>query len=810
MSKQHSKFAMWWYERRGRLLPVATVSVLLLVIAVIAGAFYKGAKKPPAAKPELPQPVLSTSVVSVTNDARASKAENGRTRYLLTAAKDTTYSDGRHELEKVVLVSYLPNGPEGKEESKLEAERGVYYQQAGQVECTGNVKLVNSDGAEITTQLLRYDQNTEVATTDQPVQFKRGEVSGTSVGAIYYVKTKVADLVKDAHLIRQHPVKDKPGPPTELTAQHLIYDALKGEAFAQGNATITQGGQTAKADSIKGFLDVKTQQLKNAELRGNAYLKEVTPQKTSEIQSRDMDFFFDERQELKQAVAVGGAQGRSLEKDAPRELKAERIEANYVPTKDGSVLQTLNTQGRTTLKIIAADETQKPDPKAPAIVVRSSERVLESDTVSSVFQPDGKYLARVEANGKAVMTITPLQVTPKAERKILHATKFNAEFMATKNLLKTAIAEGDAVADFELMMPPPKPTKPNEKPKSGKRSLKANKLTANLHPETQDVLDMVADGEMKYTDNDRNSTAERGTYDAVAQMVALRGKPVLWDDNARTNADEIDANLDTGESYARGKVRTTYYSRDTTGGAAPFKKSKAPVTIASDTATVRHREAAARYQGNARAWQEDDFVRGDNLELDKGESTMHAWGNVQSAFYSVEREVEMPKTDAGKEATKPDATPKPEVTKDASKPELKKKEVVPVFVSADDLVYDDKVRTAHYAGKVKIRQASDQIDAAKADAVMDENKKLSQLTAAQNVILTQPQRRGTGDLLVYTAATDAAVLTGKPAFLEDRERETTSKSPQLTLFLRDARMQAVDETGKKRVRTTHRIAPKTN
>ncbi len=800
---------MWWYERRGRLLPVATVSLLLLVIAVIAGAFYKGAHKSPASRLELPAPVLSTSVVSVTNDARFQKFENGKPRYLITAAKDTTYSDGRHELEKIVLVSYLPDGPEGKEDSKLEAERGVYNQQAGQVECTGNVKLVNSDGAEITTQLLRYDQNTEVATTDQPMQFKRAEVSGTSVGAIYYVKTKIADLLKDAHLTRQHPAKEKPGPPVELTAQRVIYDALAGVVRTSGNATITQGGQTAKADAINGLLDVKTQQLKTAELRGNAYLKEQTPQKTSEIQSRDMDFFFDDKQELKQAIATGGAQGRSLEKDAPRELKAERIEANYVPTPKGSALQTLNTQGRTTLKIISADETQKPDPKAPAIVVRSSERVLEADSVASTFQADGKYLARVEASGKAVMTITPLQVTLKTERKILHATKFNAEFLATRNFLKTAIAEGDAVADFELQTPPPKPTKPNEKPKTGKRTLKAQKLTANLHPETQDVLDMVAEGETKYTDNDRNGTAERGTYDAVTQMVALRGKPLLWDDDARTNADEIDANLDTGESFARGKVRTTYYSRDTTGGAAPFKKGKASVTIASDTAVMRHREDAARYQGNARAWQDDDFVRGDNLELDKGESTLHAWGNVQSAFYSVEREVETPKTDAAKtDAPKPGAIKEP--VKEAAKPEPKKKEVVPVFVSADDLVYDDKVRTAHYTGKVKIRQASDQIDAAKADAVMDENKKLSQLTAAQNVILTQPQRRGTGDLLVYTAATDAAVLTGKPAFLEDRERETTSKSPQLTLFLRDARMQAVDETGKKRVRTTHRIAPKTN
>jgi lipopolysaccharide export system protein LptA len=191
---------------------------------------------------------------------------------------------------------------------------------------------------------------------------------------------------------------------------------------------------------------------------------------------------------------------------------------------------------------------------------------------------------------------------------------------------------------------------------------------------------------------------------------------------------------------------------------------------------MRHRESVARYQGNARAWQEDDFIRGDNLELDKGERMLNAWGNVQSAFYSVERE-----TEPGK------------------------KEIVPIFVTADKLTYTDSDRKAHYEGKVKVRQAADQIDAETADALMDEDKKLSQLTAAQNVILTQPQRRGTGDLLVYTAATDAAILTGKPAFLEDRERATTSKSPQLTLYLRDARMQAVDETGKKRVRTTHRI-----
>jgi lipopolysaccharide export system protein LptA len=191
---------------------------------------------------------------------------------------------------------------------------------------------------------------------------------------------------------------------------------------------------------------------------------------------------------------------------------------------------------------------------------------------------------------------------------------------------------------------------------------------------------------------------------------------------------------------------------------------------------VRHREGAARYLGNARAWQEDDFVRAENLELDKGERVLTAWEKVQSAFYGVEREVEKGK-----------------------------KEIVPVFVSAEKLVYTDAQRKAHYEGKVKIRQGTDQIDAAEADAVMDENHKLSQMTAAREVVLTQPQRRGTGDLLVYTAASDAAVLTGNLAQVVDRERDVTSKGARLTLHLRDARIEGDDESGTKRVKTTHRI-----
>jgi lipopolysaccharide transport protein LptA len=135
---------------------------------------------------------------------------------------------------------------------------------------------------------------------------------------------------------------------------------------------------------------------------------------------------------------------------------------------------------------------------------------------------------------------------------------------------------------------------------------------------------------------------------------------------------------------------------------------------------------------------------------------------------------------------------------------------VPVFASSDRIIYTDANRTAHYEGSVKIRQGTDQIDSATADAVMDEENKLISLTASTGVVMTQPARRATGDQVVYTAATDTAILTGNLAVVEDHEREAVTKSPKLTLHLRDARIEANDDNNvgsgaRRRVRTTHRI-----
>jgi lipopolysaccharide export system protein LptA len=748
------------------------LSLLLLVatVTVIVSAFVRsrGRRQPP--KPASKVKLIS-NVKSVGEGFEMVETKDGRKVFRLLFAKDTQYEGERHELEKVDLVAFFDKG----KNVRIISDRGTYLREQGIMTFAGNVKVTSSDGLEVTTESLKYEQEAELASTDIAVQFRQGEISGSAIGAQLHTKSRILTLLSDARVINNNPEFNKPNPdkksepPVEIRSDRANYSESDGLVRFEGNARAVQGEKYAQADHITGVIvhasnhagnkdaaNQQTKKLARIEFRGNSYLRSQEAGRASEMKSRDMDFFFDDKQQLKSAVGIGAAHARSLEKDSPREVTAERIEAIYKPAENGSIIQEIITQGRTMMKVDVIDAKDV------------SERVIEADAVRAFFREDGKNFARAEANGDAVLTITPKKITPEAERKRLHAAKFNAEFYETGNAIKTFLADGKAVAHIEPLQNDGKRTK---------KSLSGNRMTGNFDQQTQDVSEFYAEGNAKFVDGERNGTSSRATYRSSTRLVEMRGKPLLWDSTARANADEIDLNVETDESFLRGRVRTIYFDRGTTDESTPFKDRKSPVTIVADRAVTKHKEGAARYYGNVRAWQEDDFMSGENLELDKGERTMVAWGNARSFFYDFEREVEKGR-----------------------------KEIVPVFAQSDRITYHDETRTAHYEGSVKIRQGTDRVDAAVADVVMDEENKLVSWTASTDVVMTQPFRRATGDHIVYTAATDTAVLTGVPAVVVDKERDTRTKSPKLTMHLRDARIESNDESGMhKRVRTTHRI-----
>jgi lipopolysaccharide export system protein LptA len=314
----------------------------------------------------------------------------------------------------------------------------------------------------------------------------------------------------------------------------------------------------------------------------------------------------------------------------------------------------------------------------------------------------------------------------------------------------------------------------------GTRTLTSQTMTTVFLKDTQDVERVDAQGDSKFNENDRNGVAANVSYVAADQTVRLRGgDPTVWDSRGRTKAIELDADLANDVSYARGRTTTTYYSQEQTNGATPFSKTKSPVYIASERGEFRHESGQAIYTGNARAWQDDNYVRGDKLIIYMNDKRMEATGHVQSAIYNARRRVEN-----------------------------NNNTVVPVFAAADSMFYSDPDRTIHYEGNVDIKQGSDRLTGGVADVYLNkETNEMQKTTAQRNVVLTQPNRKGTGDWVEYTTANEVAILKGNPARVEDVEQGNTEGN-RLTLSVRDGKVTADDARGPLapgRVRSTHKI-----
>src|SRR6185503_14720869 len=317
----------------------------------------------------------------------------------------------------------------------------------------------------------------------------------------------------------------------------------------------------------------------------------------------------------------------------------------------------------------------------------------------------------------------PVRAEKGANKKTIRAPQMNSSFYDEGNRVKTFNATGGVKVEIEAMVADEHPP----------RITTSDHLDASFLADSQDVERVTQEGDFKYNEGDRNGMAERAIYDGQKEILNLRGKrPQAWDAKSRTQADEIDYDRQKDESHARGDVRTTYYSRETTGDATPFKNTKSPVFITAERADARNGDGVAVYTTGARGWQDDNFVKADRIELYQKDKRMVAVGQVESALYQVKQTAEG------------------------------KRESVPGFATAERMNYSDIDRLVHYEGNVKARQGTDRIEASTVDVYLQkETNEVDHMKAEGNVVLTQPGRRGTGDHLAYTSSDDRAILTGK-------------------------------------------------
>jgi lipopolysaccharide export system protein LptA len=719
---------------------------------------------------------LSTSEVGRTEGYEQRITKDGRPYLWLRAAREITFSDGHHELEQVNLVIYPPKGDKP---DHVTSNRAILDQKNKVVSFLGNVNVETKEALKLNTESIVYNQETEVATTDVLVTFIRENVSGHATGAVVEGKTKRLELKKEVEItVAPEVKKDAPAKPSSVRARpvtihagHAVFDQALMNLVFSGGATAEQEQDIMSGDTMNALLN-EQKRLKQVEVRGNSYLRTMNPGHAAELHSTDMDFFLDADQRLKTAVARGDTRGRTLDADSEMQSTgANTLEANFQAQGDQSLLQEMHALGRSVVNLSA--------PKSHASDPRAASKRLTADSIKLEWRATGKDLQRAEAVGNAELYVEPVTKSPKNDRQTLTGSRFDCDFYELGNVAHNCSATGGIKAVID-------PTQPSDK--RGTRTITSQKMAAVFARDTQALQRLDAQGDAKFNERDMNGTAAGAVYTVADDtmsghdIVRLRGgDPTVWDSRARTKAAEIDSDVTSHISYSRGKTATTYYSQEQTNSATPFTKVKSPVYIVSDHAEFRHDDETGIYTGDARAWQDDNFVRAEELVIYGKEKRMTASRKVQSALYSEKRN------------------------------EKGQDELVPSFVTADSMRYSDPDHSIHYEGAVDIRQTTDRLTSEVADVYLFKATNRMERTIAQrNVVMTQPNRRGTGDWMQYTTADRIAVLKGNPARVEDTE-QGTSQAGRLTMYMQEGRVVADDARGPQsagRVRTTHKIAKK--
>ncbi|MEZ5425701.1 MAG: LPS export ABC transporter periplasmic protein LptC [Pyrinomonadaceae bacterium] len=656
---------------------------------------------------------------------------------------------GKIEFAGNVRVHVTPeeNAGEFSQPADIEAERASAFftdQELNRVELNGKVFVyLKPTGSKPNWTKTRADHatahiNKELKRLEMldhvDIETTANQARPTRIKTNYALFEKDADRFELKNGVEITTVEDQK--PTRITSATAIYEQAKGNIYLTGDARIDQGDDQIKGDNLTAYL-VGDNKLKAANARGNAYLKQVTPERTTEISAPELNAVFDDGQLLQSANSRGDSRAVLVpaKKDSYSRVTLTAPTSIRLNFQKG-LIQKMETQGRTTIALNVPDNN--PD---------ASNKKLTADSVTTQFDSNGKDLVRAQAVGNAELFIDPLRSSPQNYQTAIYAPRFDCDFFEGNNARNCSASTNVRAVRT--------PTVAGQN--RGKQNVTSATMNAFFDRGTNDLEKLEAEGNVKFSELDRQGNAEKMSFTQADEVVRLRGgEPTVWDSRARAKASEIDWDTRNEKSFLRGQVATTYYSQKSTGGATPFGNAKSPVFLTSNEAQFDHRAEIGVYSGNARAWQENNYVRAEKLVVQQKEGKLYGEGTVQSLLY------------------------------DAKKRGSQSEKTVPVYAAGDKVYYVRSDNFLRYEGNVDIRQGSDRILAGRADIYLKEDNELSQTIVEQNVVITQPNRRASGEYAKYNASDESVILRGNPARIQDQENGS-SEGAQFTIFMRDNR-----------------------
>lgn len=306
------------------------------------------------------------------------------------------------------------------------------------------------------------------------------------------------------------------------------------------------------------------------------------------------------------------------------------------------------------------------------------------------------------------------------------------------------------------------------------------------------------------------ATAARADYDGVEELLHLTGNPRVENGGLQLTADKIDVSRSTGDVFAHGNVKATWFGNPSTAGdkqsaqtgseRAPGFGAEGPAHVIAAEAQLHQQTGETTFRGHARLWQQANSVAAPVIVLDRVRQTL-----VAQTADSAEpvRVVLLSASTLGQAKTANSDSPSV------------------IRVRGGDLKYSDAERKAIMHGGVLGNVMAETADATTRSSELElillspgnhagrdgGSAQVDRMTGRGHVSIDSQGRQGTGDRLAYSSASGQYVLTGSaaaPPRMMDPARGTVTGGA----LIFNSRDDSVSVEGDGRKTTTETTAPK--
>jgi lipopolysaccharide export system protein LptA len=828
---------------------------VLLVLAL--GSFWAVGKwKNAVNMKELPQR-LGVNIESDASGFTYTQARGDRTLFKIHASRAEKLKQGNALLHDVKIELY---GEDGSRVDRIEGMEFEYDQKAGKATAAGPVEITLmrpgvapaiapkavpgqvvsgkasplASAAEtaargeihVRTSGLTFDQKSEIASTDQYVDFSTIQGTGSSMGATYDSQQGLLVLDRAVELktqrggetVRIHAHHAEFERDTQVCRLHTATADYKNGAATAGDAKLLfrEDGSAARLDAVNGFtlataggthitapvgrMDFNEKnQPRHGHLEGGVIMDSASQTAGRHRQvhgtSPAAELEFTAQGELRHAHLERGVEMQSedlsetandMKTGGPlrvsRTWRSPLADVEFRYAGKGQVeLETIHGTGGVA---ITGENQRGKEPVEPSR--------LAADEVTGTFGP-GSQLTAMTGTGNASIEET----TATGIRQSSTGDRLEAHFApGTAGRVKAGVGSG----------------------------------SANVSASPAQVQSAVLDGHVvliqepaakpgAQAEAPLRAWAGRAVYEGAGEWLHLTVNPRVENGGLELTADKVDVSQATGDAFARGNVKASWIgstglqNRPPVSGASQNSMALGGQGLAhavSAEAQLHQATGEATFRGQARLWQQANSISGPVIVLDRLRQTLTARSTdaaepVRAVLLSAAGAA--PGSDADKG------------------PAGKSNAPAVIRVRGGDLKYSDAEHKAVMRGgglgavvaeTGTATSTSDEVEllllppgnhAGKDGATSPAGAQVDRMTARGRVAVTSQGRRGTGEQLVYASENGEYVLTGTaaaPPRMTDPARGTVT-GEALIFHSRD---DSVSVEGGGRKTTTETTAPK--